>query len=412
MEALIDKEARNWNSEILDDLFYPMDIELIVKHKPVVSKEDFWCWVHSKSGEYSVKSGYWLAFKTNKSELIQKATMEPSLNGLKELVWSIQTAPKIKLFLWRVLSAALPVADQLRQKGIKMDTRCQLCGGEGESINHLLFTCSVARQLWALSGIPSPKGGFDSSALFANFHFLCETRKNLRVPEQVRNLFPWVLWRLWKNRNKLTFENITFCPMDSMKKIIEDVDEWFLAQSAVQREVVDGNPYSVLNSKKWEPPPLHWVKCNIGASWSNKKKVGGCSWVVRNDQGEVLLHSRRAFSNLKNKKEVQLTSITWAIDCMVSHKLSKVVFASEASDLVCALHRPKAWPSFSFQTSEIHHFLEKILEWKLVEEKVSANRGAALIAQSIVVDNRFQSYVATGFPLWLRHIFDVERISS
>lgn len=412
VEALIDKEARMWNRELLEDLFYPVDIELILKHKPVVSKEDFWCWVHTKSGEYSVKSGYWLAFNTNKSELIQDATVDPSLNGLKELVWSIQTAPKIKLFLWRVLSAALPVADQLRHRGIRVDTRCQICGGEGESINHLLFTCSVARQLWALSGVPNPEGGFESSSLYANFQFLCETRKNLKVPMQVRNRFPWVLWRLWKNRNKLTFDGAVFCPLDSIRKIIEDVEEWFLAQTLSQRGVAEVDRGFEIISKKWEPPPLNWVKCNIGAAWSNKKQIGGCAWVVRDDKGEVLLHSRRAFGNLNSKNEVLLTSITWAIDCMYSHKMTKVVFASEATELVCALHRPKAWPSFSFQISEIHHFLEKILDWNLMQEKASANRGAALIAQSIVVEDRFQSYVATGSPLWLRHVFENEKVSS
>lgn len=412
VKDLIVTESRNWNYEILEDLFYPRDILLITKIKPVVSKDDFWCWVHTKSGEYSVKSGYWLAFKTNKVDIILAATIEPSINGLKELVWAINTSPKIKMFLWRVLSAALPVSDQLEHRGMTVDIRCQICGEEGESINHVLFTCAVARQLWAMSGVPTPMNGFEGSAIYANFQYLCDTKKNCRVALEVRNLFPWVLWRLWKNRNKFCYEGKNFCPMETMGKIKEDMEEWFLAHAFTQREESSDNNTSVASQKNWEPPPLNWVKCNIGASWSKTKNLGGCAWVVRNSEGVVLLHSRRAFSNCQNKREVLLTSLTWAIDSMHSHNLNRVVFASEATDLVNALLRPKAWPSFSFHVSEIQHFLEKILQWSLVVEKSVANRGASLIAQSVVVEDRVQSYVATGYPSWLRHVFEDERISS
>ena len=68
-----------------------------------------------------------------------------------------------------ILSAALPVADQILRRGMDVDPRCQVCGQEGESINHVLFTCSVARQVWALSGVPTSEFGFQSSSTFAIF---------------------------------------------------------------------------------------------------------------------------------------------------------------------------------------------------------------------------------------------------
>ena len=101
VKDLIDFDERDWNRDLLEDLFFQGDIDLICKKKPVVNIEDFWVWLHSKSGEYSVKSGYWLAFKANKPELIAEASHQPSTNGLKEVIWSTPTSPKIKLFLWR-----------------------------------------------------------------------------------------------------------------------------------------------------------------------------------------------------------------------------------------------------------------------------------------------------------------------
>ncbi|KAG7595232.1 hypothetical protein ISN45_Aa01g039400 [Arabidopsis thaliana x Arabidopsis arenosa] len=412
VEDLIDHHARNWNREVLDDLFYPIDVELIVKRKPVVCMDDFWCWLHTKSGEYSVKTGYWLAFQINKPELIRVAQLQPSTNVLLDLIWASNTSPKIKIFLWRALSAALPVVDQILRRGMRVESICQTCGEEGESINHVLFTCSVARQIWALSGVPTPEFGFSKLSIFANIQFLFDTKKNLWIPPQVRSVFPWVLWRLWKNRNKMCFEGLRFCPLESVAKIIEDAEEWFVSQAQTIDEDAGQSLNMPLCVKKWDPPPLNWVKCNIGAAWSNKKQIGGCSWVVRDALGKVLLHSRRAFGGLQNRQEVLLQSITWAMDSMHSHKLNRVIFATEGGDLVSAFHRPKAWPSFSFQVSEIRNFLEKILESRLVEEKASANRGASLIALSIVREERLQSYVAVGHPHWLQHVFEEERISS
>lgn len=67
---------------------------------------------------------------------------------------------KVKTFLWRVLADALPVAENLITRGMKIENCCNLCGFEGETSNHVLFTCSLARQIWALSGFPSAQNGF------------------------------------------------------------------------------------------------------------------------------------------------------------------------------------------------------------------------------------------------------------
>lgn len=84
-----------------------------------------------------------------------------------------------------------------------------------------------------------------------------------------------------------------------------------------------------------------------------KKRLGGGSWTLRNSKGNVLLHSRRAFLNLANKEKTKLHSLLWAIDCMKHHHVERVVFASHDRELVEAILRLKAWPSFKFQASQM-----------------------------------------------------------
>lgn len=74
-----------------------------------------------------MKSDYWLACQSQKAQLIFEAESLPSLNCLKNQVWSLSTSPKIKTFLWRMISGIVPVADVLPSRGMKVDSRCQTC---------------------------------------------------------------------------------------------------------------------------------------------------------------------------------------------------------------------------------------------------------------------------------------------
>lgn len=47
---ILDQRAKWWDIDKINDLFYPEDVERIIKMKPVVEDEDFWCWVHNKMG--------------------------------------------------------------------------------------------------------------------------------------------------------------------------------------------------------------------------------------------------------------------------------------------------------------------------------------------------------------------------
>ena len=245
---------------------------------------------------------------------------------------------------------------------MSIDPSCQICGQEGESINHVLFTCSVARQVWALSGVSTPEFGFQNGSIFANIQFLFELQKNSFIPIQISRSWPWVLWRLWKNRNKFFSDGITFCLLKSIAKIRDDVQEWFMAQSIIRNDEPDDHASNARCLPPWEPPQVGWVKCNIAAAWSGKKRLCGGAWVLRDNQGKVLLHSRKAFSHLTSKKEYLFRCVLWAITSMLSHRQSRVIFAFEPGDLSSAFARPKAWPSFAFQVSELTHFLEKIGE--------------------------------------------------
>ncbi|XP_010495246.1 PREDICTED: uncharacterized protein LOC104772313 [Camelina sativa] len=428
VKDLIDFERRDWDIQKLEFHFLPIDIARILKSKPVVDKEDIFVLKHNKSGDFSVKSAYWVADTQFNHELHQEANIQPSINDLKAQVWKLHSDPKLKVFLSKILSGALPVISKLKNRGIRLEDRCQLCGQLDETINHVLFQCFGARQVWALSDYPSPEFGYDKGSVFSNLHHLLINRDNKHWPSQLRKSFPWIIWRIWKNRNSFLFENKFFSPPDSVIKIRDEVEEWFIAQRldingelSQESTIVPVHHTTQVRSEPealsrrndiWKPPPLSRVKCNVGVSWSRRNQLVGGAWVLRDERGKVLLHSRRAFTNVECKDKANFLVTKWAIECILSLRYVNVTIALEAASLICYLLRPKAWPSFNYESIELLRLLEWVDRWKVEVEGSGTNRGAFLIAQSVTSECRLHSYVAAGAPSWLHSVFEHERVLS
>lgn len=82
-----------------------------------------------------------------------------------------------------------------------------------------------------------------------------------------------------------------------------------------------------------------------------------------------------------------------------------MIFASEDEDLLGAIIRPMDWPSFIPDVLQIHLELRAINNWRVQVEEASMNKGATYIAFSAVRDDRRHSYVAVGYPIWLKELF-------
>lgn len=96
----------------------------------------------------------------------------------------------------------------------------------------------------------------------------------------------------------------------------------------------------MLIKKKWTPPPMSWLKCNIGSLWNKNNHEAGATWVLRNDEGTILLHGRRSFISIKSDLDANFESWLWAIDSMKTLGMNQVISGAEANDLIGAVNRP------------------------------------------------------------------------
>ena len=376
----------------------------------MVSSSGYFIWNHARSEEYSVRSGYWLAEKEANKEAFVSGGFLPSLNGIKDLIWSTVSAPKIKIFLWKVISGVIPIADNLIERGMKVDSRCQICGLEGETLNHVLFTCTVAKQTWAESNFSHPEFGFDSSSVYSNILYVLKTKKNILIPEQIRRCGPWILWLIWRNRNSFLFEGKIALGPSFIKGCFEEDDRWSMIKTLDDQE----KSIDLARKKKilfrWKPPPISWLKCDIASSWDKIIYKSVAAWILRNRQGKVLLHGRNSFTGIYSKHDAYLESWKWAIDCLKTLHFNAIVFASEDNDLIGAISKPSAWPSLKFYSSKMLPLLQCFLDWNVKFHAPNDIKGAKLIAYSVIKGNRYYSYIAVGIPHWLSHFFLVKAL--
>lgn len=235
--------------------------------------------------------------------------------------------------------------------------------------------------------------------------------KDKRVPKESSRLFLWVLWMLWKNKNAFIFEGKDFDAVETVAKCREDARRWFDAMEASSRETREKN-CKARKAKYWKAPESGRVKCNIGLSWLKKTKVAGVSWIVRSSDGVTLLHSRRAFIGVPSILEARRLALIWAIESMCAHRIMKVSFEMEDSEVVGVVNRPKAWPALRAYGEEIREALGHISEWEVLMVRRGANKPAFMIARSVTKERRIQSYVAQGDPVWLRGLLAEEATRS
>ena len=59
VSELIDQASCSWDQQLLQQIFTPMDVEVIA-NIPLSTRTqaDFWAWQHEKSGMFSVRSAY------------------------------------------------------------------------------------------------------------------------------------------------------------------------------------------------------------------------------------------------------------------------------------------------------------------------------------------------------------------
>ncbi|XP_010445988.1 PREDICTED: uncharacterized protein LOC104728742 [Camelina sativa] len=270
--------------DLLHEHFDLMDVDLIGA-LPLGScpSADSLGWHFTKSGKYTVKSGYHTARRAA-PRTFQVLGCGPEITPILASVWQVKCPPKIQHFMRQVLSGCLSVSFNLRRWGIACDLGCSRCGADDETINHAIFVCPSARQVWALSHVPVGPISFPTDSLYANMdHFL-----GSKNPVSQASDFPWVMWYIWKARNAWVFENKDEQPGEIFRVAKGEALSWQQEQEEGQSEDLPSDPVVSNPRVRVAAAPLstlysgHW--CFVDGSWKAGDTFAGAGWLCTASQ--------------------------------------------------------------------------------------------------------------------------------
>lgn len=283
-------------------------------------------WLPNASGIYTTKSGYAIAKLHNEPH-------EGSAFNWKQSIWQVDTSPKIKHFLWKANCRALPVGSLLESRGILGASTCKRCGDRETEI-HLLLHCPFATKIWDLAPClfkPSP----EVSSVAELLH---QCRKMVSLPPLGLGstpLYPWILWILWTNRNKLQFENRSFTEETSILKAIQDARAWKAAQTHVKMPSLPHHvvsPFAIYQA----PNTYTWTSFS-DAAWDPITGNCGMGWQLRDANNLIAENSSSHRRFVPSALVAEALAVKAALSAAVSSHVRSLTMYSDSKNLVALL---------------------------------------------------------------------------
>ncbi|KAJ4801464.1 Ribonuclease H-like superfamily protein [Rhynchospora pubera] len=295
---LFDVESDQWNTQQLQQLFTAQQVNTILisalKPRRVHGKIDRLIWNGSVSGKYSVREGY--------NMITRDGQQSDSVQGqIWKDFWKWKNVvPKIKLFMWRLLSHALPVSQNVHRRIDRVSPRCQRCEQENEFEVHAFFYCPGSRAVWFGSNV-----GFRVEEL------------PLEINEAVRHIvqnmeeddircFAYTLWELWKERNEAVINKKRFHP----HKVLQQVRNWLMDQNV---QIVQGSQKRAPQAYQYH---RHGWQILIDASWDNTKASGTANLIYK---GGNLVAMQIARHDLNDPFLAETIAMQEAINHILNH---------------------------------------------------------------------------------------------
>ena len=318
---LLETSTMEWNLSAVR-LHLPQYEEAIKKLIPSeFHMEDELVWLPTSNGTYSTKTGYAL-WRLNRDQ----EQMDFNWNLC---IWQIKASPKLKHFLWKIKSKALPVGANLVRRGVEVEGRCKRCGLM-ETERHVLLQCPFASRVWDLvPALYKP----DPTAVTSPEILLQACRRMINLPPSGLNetaLYPWILWYLWIARNRLVFENREGSEQELVTLALKEARIW---QSAQREKGKQQTP----QKGRQAPPTCHRgmeTQCFVDAAWNAGTSGGGFGCIFKDTTSRTLQQCSSNRSNVSSALVAEALGVKPGLKAARLLGLRKLAIRSDSKSLI------------------------------------------------------------------------------
>ncbi|OUZ99671.1 Reverse transcriptase zinc-binding domain [Macleaya cordata] len=262
--------TKEWNVPLLQSLFSDLEVQAIVRIRlPQTDQLDRLIWTKTPTGMFTPKSFYRVL-----SDLEPSTSIASIVSSFPwKQFWKLdQCSPRVKMFIWRILSGAIAVRSSIGRFIKDVPIECPLCHSTVETVDHLFAQCDVTKSLFLIS----PLGYRSSSDVISILEMLKEW---WGFGIDGFRLGIHILWSLWKARNAVVFHQKPIDLNSILCKAINLVSDFSYAAPTVPN-TTDYNTFDEPAVRvTWLPPVFPSLKINVDAA-TNDKGVS-CAAVAR-----------------------------------------------------------------------------------------------------------------------------------
>lgn len=323
----------SWNSRRIKEVL-PEFLEQIICLQPSrKGAEDSYIWHATSSGVYSTKSGYFAASTPwlEKSE----SSQAEEFHWIKD-IWAGEFSPKMKAFLWAVVQKAIPIGENLYQRGVRSAAQCLRCN-EHETSTHLFFTCPFAKRVWRCVPLHS---AVHIAAESTFKEAIVKFRKAVCLPPSgfTLNILPWICWVLWTSRNALVFEDKRSNPEDIALKGLRLAKDWMEAQGKTSESKIPPKPKESKDrppDSSENPPP---IVCATDAAWNASRKTAGLGWTFSGPSLTATTQGSRIQASVNSPLIAEALAVRTALYMALTLDFTNLKVCSDNSTLIRAIN--------------------------------------------------------------------------
>uniref|UniRef100_A0A803P438 CCHC-type domain-containing protein n=1 Tax=Cannabis sativa TaxID=3483 RepID=A0A803P438_CANSA len=317
--------THQWNEGLIRSCFEEDVAKAILNVKPLREGKDQLFWKAAKSGNFSVKSAYWI----HQHERFNES------NSLWNKIWKIKLHPRLQLLMWKVLNDCVPTFGRLRFLNIQ-DRTCVFCKEETEDLMHIITRCNIMRGLWFQSrwGLRIDQMGWNTIFAFINWWADIEDH-------ELKVFAACLLDVLWFWRNKIA-HNYTPWDMNLLAK------EW-LSRATEFSVLVQEVEISPLTSSPSHPSHVcrNIPVFQVDASVSDNDSGIAAILNTEGDWNDTLI--ALDFGMVHSAIEGELSAISVALSTAASKGFHKVAIESDCAVAIQGLQSgcfPVGWGSY------------------------------------------------------------------
>lgn len=194
-------------------------------------------------------------------------------------LWRIKVPHGERLFLWKACHNSLPTKLNLFKRKVVSDPWCPICKLHEESVEHALWECMAAWDVWCLSSTKLQKQSVNQTSFK---RFLLQMFEDLNDEALIE--LSVVAWKLWRRRNDWVFNQTFSRPQNLMKQANQKIEDL-----AVINFQVPANPLtSPSQTHQWLPPPPAVYKVNWDSGVDKVHCKMGVGAIIRDWEGRVI----------------------------------------------------------------------------------------------------------------------------